>query len=284
MERCSSHDQRAPLARHLHENQRRELTNPDPKAPRPFVLAECTWEEVRSGRFEVAVLPWGATEAHNRHLPYATDNFESESVAIASASLAWNRGARVLVLPNVPFGVNTGQRELPFCLNMMPSTQAAVIRDLLPSLEDHGIRKLVILNGHGGNDFKQIIREIQPTTSIRLAQVNWWQVIPSSDFFEHAGDHAGELETSVMLHLRPDLVRPLNSAGSGKAKRHRIAALREGWAWMPRPWTKVTSDTGVGDPSKSTAAKGAAYFAAVTEAIGTFLYDFASADPVELFE
>jgi len=260
------------------------LTNPDPNAPRPFVLAECTWEEVRSGRFEVAVLPWGATEAHNRHLPYATDNFESESVAIASASLAWNRGARVLVLPNVPFGVNTGQRELPFCLNMMPSTQAAVIRDLLPSLEDHGIRKLVILNGHGGNDFKQIIRELQPSTSVVLAQVNWWQFVPTGDFFEKAGDHAGELETSVMLHLHPNLVRPLESAGPGRARANTITAFRDGKAWMPRPWVKVTDDTGVGDPSSSTAAKGAAYFQAVSEAIGAFLVDLAQAEPDALYK
>jgi creatinine amidohydrolase len=226
------------------------------------VLAECTWEEVRSGRFEVAVLPWGATEAHNRHLPYATDNFESESVAIASASLAWNRGARVLVLPCVPLGVNTGQREVPFCLNMMPSTQTALIRDLLPSLQDHGIRKLVILNGHGGNDFKQIIRELQPSTSLVLSQLNWWQVVPTAGFFEKAGDHAGELETSMMLHLHPDLVRPLDSAGPGKARANRIAAFREGWAWMPRPWVKVTDDT-AGDPYCP--PQGFAYFAAVAE-------------------
>ena len=230
------------------------------------------------------MLPWGATEAHNTHLPYATDNFESDAVAARAAAIAWERGARVIVLPCVPFGVNTGQREVAYCLNMMPSTQAAVIRDLLPSLADHGVRKLVILNGHGGNDFKQIIREMQPSTSILLAQVNWWQVVPVADFFEKEGDHAGELETSVMLHLHPDLVRPLDSAGSGKAKRHRIAAFRQGWAWIPRPWTKVTSDTGVGDPSKSTVAKGTAYFAAVTEAIGTFLLDLANADPAELFE
>jgi creatinine amidohydrolase len=235
-------------------------------------------------KIEVAVLPWGATEAHNTHLPYATDNVESESVAERAASIAWERGARVIVLPCVPFGVNTGQRDVAYCLNMMPATQAAVIRDLLPSLADHGIRKLVILNGHGGNDFKQIIREIQPSTSILLAQVNWWQVVPGADFFENAGDHAGELETSVMLHLRPDLVRPLDSAGSGIAKRHRIDAFREGWAWMPRPWTKVTSDTGVGDPSKSSAEKGARYFDAVTQKVGGFLSDLAAADPGKLFE
>lgn len=253
-------------------------------APRPYVLSESTWEEIRSSRFEVAILPWGATEAHNRHLPYGTDIIESESVATRAAELAWNRGTRVLVLPCVPFGVNTGQREVPFCLNMMPSTQTAVIRDLLPSLQDHGIRKLVILNGHGGNDFRQIIRELQPSTGIVLAQVNWYQVVPAAGFFVEPGDHAGELETSLMLHLSPTFVRPLESAGPGKARTHRVAAFREGWAWMPRPWVKVTDDTGVGNPSESTARKGAAYFEAVTQAIGAFLCDLAKADPEELFE
>jgi len=248
------------------------------------VLGECTWPEVSAARYEVAVLPWGATEAHNRHLPYATDNVESESVAIASAGIAWSRGARVLVLPGVPFGVNTGQREVPFCLNMMPSTQNSLLRDLIPSLQDHGIRKFVILNGHGGNDFKQIIRELQPTTSMLLAQVNWYQVVPAADFFTEPGDHAGELETSLTLHLRPDLVRPLESAGPGHARAHRIRAFREGWAWMPRPWVKVTDDTGVGNPAKSTAGKGAAYFTAVTERLGAFLSDLAAADPRELYE
>ena len=87
-----------------------------------------------------------------------------------------------------------------------------------------------------------------------------------------------------MQHLRPDLVRPLASAGPGKARRHRISAFREGWAWMPRPWTQVTDDTGVGNPAKATAEKGAKYFAAVTVAVGAFLVDLAAADASELFE
>ena len=230
------------------------------------------------------MLPWGATEAHNRHLPYGTDNYESESVAIAAAGVAWERGARVLVLPTVPLGVNTGQREIPFCLNMMPGTQAALLRELLPSLENHGIRKLVILNGHGGNDFRQIIRELQPSTSLLLSQVNWYNVIPPYQHFDEPGDHAGELETSLMLHLRPDLVRPLETAGPGTARRHKISGFREGWAWMPRPWTKVTDDTGVGNPTLSTAGKGAAYFEAVVQKLGALLTDFAAADPSDLYQ
>jgi creatinine amidohydrolase len=97
--------------------------------PRPWVLAETTWKTVAATQYEVAVLPWGATEAHNFHLPYATDNIESETIAIAAAGHAWERGARVVVLPCVPFGVNTGQRDIPPCLNMHPSTQARASRD-----------------------------------------------------------------------------------------------------------------------------------------------------------
>jgi creatinine amidohydrolase len=95
---------------------------------RPYILAETTWKTVREMAYDVAVLPWGATEAHNYHLPYGTDNFESEHIAAEAARLAWDAGARVVVLPIVPFGVQTGQLDIPFCLNLYPSTQVAVLR------------------------------------------------------------------------------------------------------------------------------------------------------------
>src|SRR5215510_3655480 len=120
---------------------------------RPYILAETTWPLVRDTRFDVAVLPWGATEAHNYHLPYATDNYETEHIAAEAARRAWEGGARVIVLPNVPFGVNTGQLDIPLCLNMNPSTQAALLADIVACVAAAGVGKLVILNGHGGNDF-----------------------------------------------------------------------------------------------------------------------------------
>ena len=232
----------------------------------------------------MAVLPWGATEAHNFHLPYGTDVIETDAVASEAGRLAWERGARVVVLPTIPFGVQTGQRDIDLCLNMMPSTQAAVLRDVVATLEGRRVRKLVILNGHGGNDFKQMIREPQPSTAILLVTVNWWQVVDASKYFTDTGDHAGELETSMMLHLVPELVRPLSEAGDGRERRPRISGLRERWAWTPRPWTKVSTDTGIGDPGAATAGKGAAYFAAVTERIAGLLTDLAAADPDDLYE
>lgn len=252
-------------------------------AARPYVLAECTWPMVRDARVDVAVLPWGATEPHNTHLPYGTDNYESEAVAIEGARIAWERGARVVVLPVVPFGVNTGQLDLPFALNMNPSSQFALLSDLAAAMAGQGVRKLVLLNGHGGNDFRQMIRELSPRIPLFISQVNWYAIGDPRAHFDEPGDHAGELETSVMQHIAPGLVRPLAEAGAGRARRFRLRALREGWAWAPRQWTRVTEDTGTGNPARATIEKGASYFGAVSAQLANFFVELAAADLDDLY-
>jgi creatinine amidohydrolase len=251
---------------------------------RPYILNELTWKTVRDTRYDVAVLPWGATEAHNYHLPYSTDSLETEAVAERAAERAWKAGAKVVVLPIVPFGVQTGQLDIPLCINMNPSTQAVVLRDVASCLAGQAIKKLVVLNGHGGNDFRQIIRELQPEVSLFLCVVNWYRILDLKPYFSDLGDHAGEMETSVMQHIAPERVLPLSEAGSGKARGFKIAAFREGWAWAPRQWTQVTDDTGVGNPAASTAEKGKRFVEAVAGKLGDFLIELAKADPKRLYE
>jgi creatinine amidohydrolase len=251
---------------------------------RPYVLAETTWKTVDATPYEVAILPWGATEAHNYHLPYGTDVVQAERVAIRAAERAWNRGARVVVLPTVPFGVNTMQLDIKLCINMNPSTQAALLADVVGSLDQQRIHKLLLLNGHGGNDFRQIIRELQPKTRVFLSTINWWSCVDVDRFFSDRGDHAGEPETSAKLHIAPELVRPLSEAGPGKARASRLTGIREGWAWAPRRWTQVTADTGIGDPSKATAEKGEAYVNAAVAKIADFLVELAEVDLEDLYK
>lgn len=253
-------------------------------APRPWVLAESTWRELADVPVEVAVLPWGATEPHNYHLPYGTDTYLAEHVAAESARVAWEAGARVVALPAVPFGVQTTQLDLRLCLNVMPSTQLALLGDLARSLEGQGVRKLVVLNAHGGNDFRPLIRELAARTRLFLCVVDWWKVLPALEYFDEPGDHAGEMETSGLLHARPALVRPLGTAGPGRERRALLAGMRERWAWAPRPWTQITADTGVGDPRASTADKGARHLAATCARVGAFLAELAAADPAALYE
>jgi len=252
-------------------------------AGRPYVLSEATWKTVRKTEYQVAVLPWGATEPHNYHLPYGTDNYESRAVAERAAEFAWEAGARVCVLPGVPFGVNTGQLDLRLTLNINPSTQAAILGDLARALAGQGVPKLVILNGHGGNDFRQMIRELQPSVPMFISAINWYACLDNSKYFDEPGDHAGELETSVMLDLEPDLVLPLSEAGPGKAKHFRIRGLREGWAWAPRQWSKVSEDTGTGNPAGASREKGRKYLDAVVRRVADYLIELAAADLANLY-
>ncbi len=239
--------------------------------PRPWLLAEATWQEVRHTAYQLAVLPWGATEAHNFHLPYGTDNYQAEWLAEQAAARAWQEGARLIVLPGIPFGVNSGQLEIKLCMHLNPSTQLAILRDLAATLVRHGIEKLVIFNGHGGNDFLPMIRELSVEfPDLFVCSVDWYRALDAAEWFDEPGDHAGELETSLMMHVAPHLVRPLDEAGEGHARPWRIAAFREGWARGQRLWHRVTQDTGAGNPHKASAGKGRAYAEALIGRLAAF--------------
>jgi creatinine amidohydrolase len=242
---------------------------------RPYVLRETPWSVIRGTTYQAAVLPWGATEAHNYHLPYGTDVYEAEAIAIEAARQAWEQGARVTVLPAVPFGVNTGQLDIPLTINLNPSTQAMILRDVADSLLGQGLHRLVVLNGHGGNDFRPAVRELQHTHELLIVVVNWWQIERPDRYVPEPGDHAGALETALMQHLHPALVLPLSEAGPGTARVPGIRAMREGWAWTPRRWTQVSRDTGVGDPAGATARAGEEYFQAVTLRLAQLLVELA---------
>lgn len=250
---------------------------------RPYILAETTWKVVSHTPYEVAILPWGATEAHNYHLPYSTDVVECDHIAAEAARIAWEKGARVIVLPTIPFGVNTGQREVKLDINMNPSTQLAVLRDIAEVLDHQGIPKLVILNGHGGNDFRQMVRELWPRYRMFICTVDWYRWVDHS-LFEEVGDHAGEMETSLMQHCAPQWVLPLFEAGEGRERRFKLEALRAGLAWTQRDWIKATADTGVGNPRAATPEKGKRCLEDLARRIGDFLRELAEADLEDLYE
>ncbi len=233
-----------------------------------FDLSVSNYGTVKELTYQVAVLPWGATEPHNLHLPYTTDCILPHDIAVRCAREVFTRsGVRCMVMPPVPFGAhNPGQRELPFCIHTRTSTQQAILEDIVASLYAQGMRKLIILGGHGGNNFKGMIRDlafVYPDFLIVVA--NWYELVPTQGFFEEKiDDHAGETETSVMMYLHPELVN-LDEAGEGASKPFAIPALNEKIGWAPRHWGKATVDTGVGNPRKSTAGKGERYVRAVMD-------------------
>ncbi|MBK7630066.1 MAG: creatininase family protein [Ignavibacteriales bacterium] len=252
---------------------------------RPYILAENNWKDIEERSIDLAILPWGATEAHNYHLPYSADVIESENIAISAAEKAFNKGAKIVVLPTIPFGVNTGQTDIKLDMNINPSTQAAILNDLIEVLNRQNILKLLIVNGHGGNDFKPILRELGlKFPKMFLSYCNWFTALPKESYFENNGDHADEMETSLLMHLSPDLVLPLTEAGNGKAKIIKIKGIQEGWAWTERKWSKVTADTGIGNPAKATKEKGEKYFNDVVDKIAHLIIEIANEDINNLYE
>lgn len=252
---------------------------------RPYVLAENNWKSVKEQSYTLAILPWGATEAHNYHLPYATDNFQAEYVAIHAAEKAWDNQAKVIVLPTIPFGVNTGQMDIKLCMNMSPSTQYAVLKDVVQILSGHNIQKLVIVNSHGGNNFKQMIRELSlEFPNVFVCALNWWQVANADSYFDEPGDHAGELETSAILNIASHLVLPLEQAGNGNDKKFKIKGFKEGWVSAQRQWTQISEDTGVGNPKLATKEKGKAFLDVVIQKVAEFFEELHHNDVNNMYE
>jgi creatinine amidohydrolase len=187
------------------------------------------------------------------------------------------------VLPCIPFGNNAQQLDQVATIHINTATAAAILKDVVASLARQGIELLVILNAHGGNDFKPLVRDAQAASGMLIVVVNFWQMIPDvvTSTFKEPGDHAGELETSLLLHICPEWVK-LNEAGHGASVPFNTPSLKQAGVWTPRPWSRSHPDTGAGDPSAATAEKGRAYFEAVSEAIATVLVDLSKADGSQL--
>lgn len=251
--------------------------------PRPYLALEANHRQLTESPPLVAVLPWGATEAHNRHLPYGTDVIEATLLAERAAELAFERGARVVVLPTIPFGNDEQQLDQACTISFTTATALAILRDVARSLARQGVDRLVLVNGHGGNQFQPLVRDVQAEFGVLIVVANFYDMAPDVKrrTFEAPGDHADELETSLLLHLRPELVE-LDQAGPGSRSPFAIAALKQPGVWSPRPWSKSHPDTGSGNPSLATAAKGKQFFDAVTESLATLLVDLSNAQQGDL--
>ena len=199
-------------------------------------ISQTNWGEIIKQKYNIAILPWGAVEPHNYHLPYLTDCILSYEIASDSAERAYDDGVVSMVMPPIYFGSqNAGQWNKPFCIHTRSETQKAILTDIVTSLDIQGITKLVIINGHGGNTFKSYVRDLLVTfPHFKIVVVNWWTVVSPEGYFEETlDDHAGELETSVMLHYKPELVN-MESAGDGAVTPVKIKALNQNIGWMPR--------------------------------------------------
>jgi creatinine amidohydrolase len=256
---------------------------------RPWKLAETNYADVKARAFNVAVLPFGATEPHNLHLPYGTDTFEADAIGDRICEAAFERGAKVILLPTIPYGTETNQMAFPLSLNVQPSTLANLIEDLVDSLVMMGIQKIVLLNSHGGNDLKPVLRELYGSCGAQLFLCNWFQSLKDveREIFDDPGDHAGEMETSLALAYFPQFVVQnadgTLAADDGATADTRFEAVNRGWVSITRPWHLLTTNTGSGNPHPATADKGRRYMEILVERLSTFVVELSNSKVDERF-
>jgi creatinine amidohydrolase len=247
-------------------------------------LAQTNLNRARGRSYEVAVLPLGAIEPHNLHLPYGTDFFMAAIVAERACARAWEKCQSVLCLPALPYGVDCNMMSFPLTATVTQATLDAMIRELLCSMRHHGIRKFVLVNGHGGNDFVPLVRQVQVDLDIHVFLADWWKMGMDryDSIFTRRDDHSGQMETSCALAAFGELVE-LAQVADATPRPFQFEALKKGWVSTSRDFGKMTPNCASSDPSGSTAQRGEEYIALAAERLGDFLAELAAAPIDEHF-
>ncbi len=246
---------------------------------RPYILAEANYAYVKENPYEVAVLPLGATEPHNLHLPYGTDWYEGTIVGEKICQAAHEQGAKVCLLPTIPYGTETNMRQFPLAMNVNPTTLYRFVTDLVESCVQSGVKKGVLLNSHGGNEMKPLLRELYGATKAQVFLCTWYTVVNDvwSQFFEHPEDHGGEMETSFILAYLPQLVAKTAdgklTADDGAVAKTRFEAVNQGWVSITRPWHLLTTNSGSGYPHAASGEKAERMMEVLVQRLGKFLVD-----------
>lgn len=254
------------------------------------ILEEMTIDEVEALDPDVVVLGVASTEPHGPHLPYGTDVFQADAVCRRAVTRANERGARALMYPTLPIGNNVNFEAYPFACRVGVRTLMNVVLDVIDALEREGVRKIVIVNGHGGNTatLQATLREhaenSAPDERAFVCVTSTFDAIPdeAAERIEHPSEHAGESETSRMLHLRPDLVRE-DEFGSFPMREASIGELESDGIYFVPPWHGYMPDSAGGETNASSAEKGKALVDGAADWIADVLVELQESELHELF-
>lgn len=167
-------------------------------------LEESSWTEINESEFEVALFPVGSTEQHGPHAPLCTDSLIAREIAREASERTDE-----LCLPSLNIGISEEHRQFDGTLHVSPSTFRRFVSETLRSLYEHGIGKTVVVNGHGGNidALDELCASIYRSEDFFATHWTWWESIDLSELgIEERMGHAGALETSLVMHLRDELV------------------------------------------------------------------------------
>lgn len=238
-----------------------------------YQFSAYSWQEVgEMDRGNTTILiPLGSTEQEGSHLPLGVDTFVAESLANEVA-----KETDALVGPSLPLGYSEWFMEFSGTISLKFETVTQVLREYTSCLIHHGFRKLIFINGHTGNSaaVDVVARECTMSQSARIAMVEIWKIANSlakdiPDLKEKAFKHAGEIMTSVMLYLHPDMVTMdrarveyvKSGQGPFKAKSSLGPAEFKGLEIRLYERAEKLTESGImGDPLSSTEQKGEEIF------------------------
>jgi len=252
--------------------------------PQKYRYEEFTWPEIREAvsQNRVVVLPVGTVEQHGPHLPLVTDVLTVTEIARRAVERLPDQA---LLMPSVYYSFNEHHLDFPGTIAVEGPTLINYLTDIGRSLAHHGFRKILLLNGHGSNvPFLDIVaRNLTNHTEAICAMVSWWSLIPKELFTElrqsaYPGGmaHACELETSLLLYLRGDLVKV------EEARADFPPQGSEFFFWdlqSPSPvlfqefFSRYSTTGTLGDPTKATPEKGRRFLEAAVETLARLIKD-----------
>ena len=258
------------------------MISPKDKHATSGILENMTIADVQAFGAEVVVIPLGSTEPHGPHLPYGTDTLIVDSVTEEAVRRANTNGARILRLPTLPIGNNVNFKAFPFACRIRVETLMAVLMDLVSFLREEGIRKIVIVNSHGGNDdaikagLRQIHDRYQREVFVCACGPGNFAGDEYKKHFKDSSPHAGEYETSMIQRIAPDLV--VEPALQPVAmKQPAVSALASRAVEWVRPWHEFMPTSCGGRPDLASAEKGEHFLEASAAGLARFLEELSKA-------
>lgn len=245
-------------------------------------LGELSWPEVRDlvARDPVGVIPVGAFEQHGPHLPLMVDAHLCEMVALGAAGQAADRGLAIAVTPAIWTGYSPHHRDFPGTVTLDDKVFSALVGQVAQSLWATGFRRILILNGHGGN--AHLLRNLTQTLhydhGLRVHAASYWDfALPVLAEWRKSPiggiNHACEMETALMSATRPDLVR-IELAADHYLDRPRwfgADLLSGGPVTTAASFAELSPSGVIGAPTLATPERGAELLEAMTKAVADFL-------------
>lgn len=221
---------------------------------------EMSDHEIRASKDKIkhVLIPIGSLEQHGGHLPISTDSIIIDNIANAVAEKI-----PLLVLPTIPYGISFEHKPF-FNISLSSTTLSRAISEICLSLYEYELPKIIILNGHHGN--KGILQYISQSVERSIFQksniytINYWQLL-DRDF-----DHAGFVETSLMLAIRPELVN-MTKARRGSVDSTLLPAVTSSFLNTPSSFIKITNTGVLGDPMDASPKEGKKLLKDITKKI-----------------